>query len=230
MSEQKIAVIIPCLNEEMTIEGVVHAYQQVLPDADIYVYDNDSTDETAKAAIRAGAKLRFCSTPGKGAVLREAFRDIEADVYVLVDGDGTYPPEKVPEMIDLYLGEPDSVVLGNRMIGNSRQKKKVMSATHALGNWLIKWLFAVLYGFKDMDVLSGSRVFGPQFAKNFPAIYDGFETEAEMAIFAWREHYTIHTVNIPYCARPSGSESKVRTFADGIRIIRLAISGRRKGV
>lgn len=225
MRNKKIAVIIPCLNEEKAIASVVTAYKEILPETDIYVYDNESTDNTVREALEAGAKIRICRTPGKGAVIRQAFKEIDADFYVLVDGDGTYPPERVPEMVNSCIESPDSIVIGKRQKASNHA---VMSLSHVLGNKLLRMMFSVLYGFRNVDILSGSRVLPRKFAQSFPAIYDGFETETEMAIHAWRNHCKIVSVDVPYIERPRGSKSKVNTIRDGIKIIKLAISGRRK--
>lgn len=223
MSSKKIAVIIPCLNEETTIGNVVKDFQKALPGAEIYVYDNDSTDHTAKEAIKAGAKLRFCDIPGKGAVLRAAFQEVNADVYVLADGDGTYPPDNIDQMLEALNQSPKSIVIGNRKADD----RSAMKWSHIIGNKFLKKFFCLAYGFSNVDVLSGSRVINQEFAKSFPAVYDGFETETEMALYAWKCGYKIITVDIPYLKRTTGSESKIHTFRDGYRIIKLAITGRK---
>ena len=224
MQNKTIAVIIPCLNEEQTIASVVRDYRAVLPEAEIYVYDNESTDHTAQQAVKAGAKIRFCATPGKGAVLRQAFHEINADIYVLTDGDGTYPPTMVREMIRLYLENPKSIVIGKR---KSVKKRAVMSYSHVIGNRFLSAMFRMLYGFENIDILSGSRIMGRDFVKSFPALYDGFETETERALHAWLNHFKVRSVDVPYLKRPQGSQSKIHTVRDGIRIIKLTLTGRK---
>lgn len=222
---KRVVVILPCLNEEKTISPVVKAYREVLPEADVYVYDNKSTDNTVKEALTAGAMVKYCEIPGKGAVLRRAFSDIDADIYVLADGDGTYPPEKVPEMVRLCEENRHAIVIGSRKKASNH---KVMSLSHALGNGFLRALFSLLYGFRDIDILSGSRVLTREFVRTFPGEYDGFETETEMAIHAWRKGFVILSIDIPYLERPEGSKSKVNTIKDGIKIIKLSIKGRKR--
>lgn len=225
MQKNSVAVIIPCLNEEKTIASVVTAYKEALPEAEVYVYDNESTDNTVREALNAGAKIRYCQIPGKGAVLRQAFKEMNADICVLTDGDGTYPPEKVPEMIELCVKNPWSIVIGNRKKASDH---KVMSLSHIMGNKFLRILFSILYGFKNIDILSGSRVLTRDFVTTFPAEYDGFETETEMAIHAWKKGFKVLSVDIPYLERPKGSESKVNTIKDGIKIIKLALKGKKE--
>ena len=150
MQKHTIAVIIPCLDEELTIASVIQDYHKALPEAEIYVYDNDSTDHTAQQAVKAGAKIRFCTIPGKGAVLRQAFHEVNADIYVLTDGDGTYPPTMVREMIRLYMENPKSIVIGKR---KNAKKHAVMSYSHAIGNRFLSVMFHALYGFENIDVI-----------------------------------------------------------------------------
>lgn len=224
MQKHTIAVIIPCLDEELTIASVIQDYHKALPEAEIYVYDNDSTDYTAQQAVKAGAKIRFCTIPGKGAVLRQAFHEVNADIYVLTDGDGTYPPTMVREMIRLYMENPKSIVIGKR---KNAKKHAVMSYSHAIGNRFLSAMFHALYGFENIDVLSGSRIMGRDFVKSFPALYDGFETETEMALHAWMQHFDIQSLDVPYLDRLHGSQSKIHTVRDGIRIVKLALAGRK---
>lgn len=172
MQKHTIAVIIPCLDEELTIASVIQDYHKALPEAEIYVYDNDSTDHTAQQAVKAGAKIRFCTIPGKGAVLRQAFHEVNADIYVLTDGDGTYPPTMVQEMLRLYMENPKSIVIGKR---KNAKKHAVMSCSHAIGNRFLSVMFHVLYGFENIDVLSGSRIMGRDFVKSFPHCMTGLK-------------------------------------------------------
>lgn len=216
-----IAVIIPCLNEEVTIAKVVEDYKRVLPRTHIYVYDNGSADNTVAKARKAGANIGYCETKGKGAVIRKALSEIKADVYVLCDGDGTYPPSAVREMLYRLKEHPHSLVIGNR-----DYIKGTMSLTHELGNRLVGKIGSIQNAaLRDVDIMSGLRVFGKDFAESFVGKYDGFEVETEMTLFAIQNDYKIKTVWTPYVCRPEGSTSKINTVKDGWKILKVLFRG-----
>lgn len=200
----RVAVIIPCLDEELTIGTVIRDFKRNLPDADIFVYDNMSEDDTRKEAVKNGARLCVCSKRGKGAAIRQAFREIDADVYVMVDGDDTYPPDRIKDLVELVKSGRADLVVGDRIHSYFDENKSVL---HAIGNKMVPWLFNRLYGISNIDIMSGSRVMSREFVKNFPAKEDGFGLETEMMIYASKRGYTVMSVDVPYRDRPEGSKS-----------------------
>lgn len=213
----KIAVLIPCYNEAATIKSVVASFRKAIPEADIYVYDNNSTDGTATLATGAGAIVRREPRQGKGNVLRSMFRDIDADAYVLVDGDDTYPAAAAPEMVRMVLEEGADMVVGDRLSSTyARENKRLF---HNFGNNLVRALVNWLFGGSISDIMTGYRAFSPLFAKSFPILSRGFEIETEMTIHALDKNFVVRNVPVEYRDRPSGSESKLDTFSDGMKVI-----------
>lgn len=213
--EAKIAVLIPCHNEALSIADTVRRFRQALPSAVIYVYDNCSSDNTADIAERAGAVIRFEPVPGKGNVVRRMFADIDADVYVMADGDNTYEAESAPIMVAKLLSENLDMVIGVRrnIRGNAHR------TGHASGNRVFNSLYSRLFGSGFTDIFSGYRVFSYRFAKSFPAISRGFEIETEMSVHASQLRMPVMEVETHYAPRTQGSLSKLRTFRDGTRIL-----------
>lgn len=214
-----IAVLIPCYNEEKAIGQVVRAFRQALPSATIYVYDNNSKDETVHRAFEAGAVVRSEPLQGKGNVVRRMFADIEADVYVLVDGDDTYDAESAPALIErLVVGQLDMVV-GRRVNPGENAYRR----GHQFGNVLISRTVAMLFGDRFADILSGYRVFSRRFVKSFPALTEGFEIETELTVHALELRMPVAETATPYKERPEGSYSKLRTYRDGFRILLMVL-------
>lgn len=216
MQNPTIAVIIPCLNEEKTIGKVVTDFKAQLPQATIYVYDNSSNDATVSLATQAGAVVRKEPHQGKGNVVRRMFEDVEADVYIMIDGDDTYPAEEVHHLMKPVLeGEADMVV-GNRL---AYQTQDNFSWLHKLGNHLLLGILNMLFNSSFKDMLSGYRVMNRDFVKNIPLLAQEFEVETEITIQALEKRFIVEERPIHYRARPDGSESKVRTFRDGYKIL-----------
>jgi glycosyltransferase involved in cell wall biosynthesis len=219
----KIAVLIPCYNEELTIEKVVRDFRRELPDADIYVYDNNSTDRTAELAAQAGAIVRREPRQGKGNVVRSMFRDIDADIYVMVDGDDTYPADCVHQLIrPVQAGEAD-MAIGDRLSNGSYMKEN-KRPFHNMGNRLVRGLINRLFKAQLRDIMTGYRVMNRRFVKNMPVASEGFEIETEMTLHALDKKFTIVEVPIDYRDRPEGSYSKLNTFSDGMRVLRAVFS------
>ncbi len=217
LSEFAIAVLVPCYNEEQTIQRVVSDFQTYLPGAGVYVYDNNSSDATSKVAERAGAIVRIERTQGKGNVVRRMFADIEADVFVLVDGDATYDASRAPEMITMLLNDSLDMVTGKRVsedIGAYRPG-------HRFGNKLLTNMVSAMFGKPVGDMLSGYRVLSRRYVKSFPAMSRGFETETELTVHALELRMPIAEVETVYLSRPEGSTSKLSTYKDGVRIVRM---------
>ena len=213
----QIAVMIPCYNEVVTVAAVVKEFQQSLPTAQIYVYDNDSTDGTAAAAAAAGAHVRTEPLQGKGHVVRRMFSDIDADIYVLADGDCTYEAAAAPRMIR-------TLIDGNLDLVNGVRRSTVQEAYrpgHRFGNWMLTGLVAMVFGRRTSDMLTGYRVFSRRFVKSFPSLTAGFEIETEIIVHALELRMLMTDVDTEYRARPAGSASKLSTFHDGARILRL---------
>lgn len=214
----RVAVLLPCLNEARAIADVVRAFAAALPDATIYVYDNGSADDTGVRAAAAGAVVRREVRRGKGNVVRRMFADVEADIFVLVDGDGTYDAPSAPGLIAELRRQQLDMIVGARV----SSAKAAYRAGHVFGNKALSAVVAALFGNRFHDVLSGYRVLSRRFVKSFPALSQGFEIEAELAIHALSLRMPVAEVPTPYGARASGSASKLRTYRDGLRIL-LAI-------
>ena len=215
----KIAVLVPCLNEALTIRQVVEDFRRALPSATIYVYDNDSTDDTFRIAQEAGAVVTREYRRGKAFVVQRMFSEIEADVYIMVDGDATYPADNAGAMVDLLTSHNLDIVVGDRL-SNMSYARENKRRVHNAGNELIKKMINFLFQASLKDILSGYRVFSRRFVKNFPSMVEGFELETEITIFSLHHGFRIQEVPIDYQDRPSGSVSKLNTFRDGFRVIR----------
>lgn len=213
----KVAVLIPCYNEAMTVEKVVTDWKSALPEAVIYVYNNNSTDDTAQLARKAGAIVRNEYNQGKGCVIRRMFREIDAECYIMVDGDDTYPAECAEEMARLVLEQRVDMVIGDRLSSTYFSENK--RPFHNLGNNLVRDSINMLFGSEIKDIMTGCRAFSYSFAKSFPILSKGFEIETEMTIFAVAHNMLIRNVVIPYRDRPIGSESKLNTFSDGFKVL-----------
>lgn len=216
----EIAVLLPCLNEETTIDKVVNDFRVYLPDAKIYVYDNNSTDKTSKVAREAGANVRVEIFRGKGNVVRRMFADIDADIYVLVDGDDTYNAANSPEMINLLVNEQLDMVNGARVANDQSSFRP----GHLMGNRILSILIASIFGKGLSDLFSGYRVFSRRFVKSFPALSLGFEIETEFTIHALELRMKVAELESPYKARPEGSVSKLNTIKDGLKVLILIIT------
>jgi glycosyltransferase involved in cell wall biosynthesis len=211
-----VAVLLPCYNEEATIGATVDGFREALPGATVYVYDNNSTDLTREIAAKAGAVVRSERQQGKGHVVRRMFADIDAEVYVMADGDLTYDPKAAPEMVALLLSEQLDMVVGTR----KHEEKEAYRGGHVLGNRVFTGLLAGLFGRSFNDIFSGYRVFSRRFVKSFPVLSSGFEIETEMSVHALELRMPVGEVETRYLARPQGSESKLSTFGDGWRILK----------
>jgi glycosyltransferase involved in cell wall biosynthesis len=215
----KTAVLVPCYNEELTIAKVVNDFKKELPDAVVYVYDNNSTDNTIKEALQAGAVVKKVKRQGKGNVVKRMFTEIDADIYILVDGDDTYPASFVHKLIEPVKNSEADVVVGDRLTNGSyfRENKRKF---HSFGNNLIRFLINKLFKADLRDILSGYRVFSKKFVKNFPVESEGFEIETEITLYALDKKYELVEVPIEYKDRPEGSYSKLNTYSDGIRVVK----------
>ena len=214
----KIAVLIPCYNEEKTVEKVVSDFKRVLPEAVIYVYNNNSTDRTAELAQKAGAVVRNEYMQGKGNVIRRMFREIDAQCYLMVDGDDTYPAEDAPEMARLVLEQQADMVVGDRL--SSTYFTENTRPFHNLGNRLVRGSIQLLFRNNIKDIMTGYRAFSYEFVKTFPVISKGFEIETEMSIHAVNANMHLENVVIGYRDRPEGSVSKLNTYSDGFKVLR----------
>lgn len=213
-----IAVLIPCYNESQTIEKVIADFKTALPEATIYVYDNNSSDNTAELAARAGAVVRFEHQQGKGNVIRSMFRDIDADCYLMIDGDDTYPAEHARDMVAPILAHRAQMVVGDRLSSTYFEENK--RPFHNVGNRTVRALINVLFKNNVRDIMTGYRAFSYEFVKSFPVLSQGFEIETEMTIFALDKNLAIENVVIEYRDRPEGSESKLSTVSDGLKVLR----------
>ena len=214
-ADLRIAVLVPCFNEEAAVATVVADFRKVLPSATIYVYDNNSKDRTVAVAREAGAEVRSETHQGKGHVVRRMFADIDADVYVLVDGDATYDAPSAPSMIEKLLSEHLDMVVGLRV----DQSVAAYRPGHRAGNWMLTSFLGQVFGETFKDILSGYRVFSRRFVKSFPVLSDGFEIETELSVHALELALPVAEVSTPYYARPEGSVSKLNTWRDGFRIL-----------
>ncbi len=215
----KVAILIPCYNESITIKKVITDYKKALPEAAIYVYDNNSNDHTDEIAKNAGAIVRYEYRQGKGNVIRSMFRDIEAECYLMIDGDDTYPAENAKEMCDLVLQGKADMVIGDRLSSTYFEENK--RPFHNLGNEIVRRAINVLWHPKKqiLDVMTGYRAFSPMFVKSFPILSKGFEIETEMTIHALDKNLLIQSMPVQYRDRPAGSESKLNTYTDGMKVL-----------
>ena len=214
----KIAVLIPCYNEEKTIEKVVRDWKKELPEAVIYVYDNNSKDRTVELAEKTGAVVRHEYAQGKGNVIRRMFREIDAECYIMVDGDDTYPAEYGKQMAELVLQKKTDMVVGDRLSSTYFEENK--RPFHNFGNSLVRGSINHLFHTNIRDIMTGYRAFSLLFAKSFPVLSKGFEIETEMTIHAVEKNMRIENVIIEYRDRPSGSESKLNTYSDGLKVLK----------
>mgnify|MGYP002561888769 CR=1 FL=1 len=217
----KIAVLIPCYNESRTVKKVINDYKAVLPEATIYVYDNNSTDNTAIIAEAEGAIVRHEYHQGKGNVIRRMFREIDAEAYIMVDGDDTYPAEFAREMVDKVLERHVDMVVGDRLSSTYFTENK--RPFHNFGNSLVRQSINTLFKSDIKDIMTGYRAFSYQFVKSFPVLSKGFEIETEMSIHAVHKNLLVENVIVTYRDRPEGSESKLNTYSDGFKVIKTII-------
>lgn len=215
---KRIAVLIPCYNEEVTIHKVVSDFRRVLPQAKIYVYDNNSSDKTSALAKEAGAIVKFEPRQGKGNVVRQMFRDIEADCYLMVDGDDTYPAESAWELCEPILAGAADMTVGDRL-SNGTYAEENKRAFHGFGNDLVRAMIKWIYGYSFDDVMTGYRAFSRPFVKTFPVMSEGFQIETEISIHAVDRRWRIVDVPIVYRDRPEGSVSKLNTIGDGMKVM-----------
>lgn len=218
MEKKKIAVLIPCYNEAITIKKVVEDYKEVLPEADIYVYDNNSTDGTDKIAKEAGAIVRYEYKQGKGNVIRRMFKDINADCYLMIDGDDIYPKENAREMCDLILEGKADMVIGDRLSSTYFTENK--RPFHNFGNKIVRFLINKLFKNNVKDIMTGYRAFSYEFVKGFPVLSKGFEIETEMTIHAVDKNFKLVEIPVTYRDRPKGSASKLNTYSDGFKVLK----------
>ena len=215
---KKVAVLIPCYNESKTIEKVVKDYKKVLPKADIYVYDNNSTDGTDKIAAKAGAIVKYEYRQGKGNVIRSMFKDIDADCYLMIDGDDTYPKENAKEMCEYVLEGKADMVIGDRLSSTYFSENK--RPFHNFGNKLVRGLINTLFKSNVRDIMTGYRAFSYDFVKTFPVLSKGFEIETEMTIHALDKNFLLKEIPVEYRDRPDGSVSKLNTYSDGFKVLK----------
>lgn len=215
---KRIAVLIPCYNEAKTIEKVVKDYKKILPNSSIYVYDNNSSDGTNEIAKKAGAIVEYEYRQGKGNVIRSMFRQIDADCYLMIDGDDTYPPENAKEMCDLILSKRADMVVGDRLSSTYFTENK--RPFHNLGNKMVRFLINKLFKNNIKDIMTGYRAFSREFVKSFPVLSKGFEIETEMTIHAVDKNFKIVEIPVAYRDRPDGSESKLNTYSDGFKVLK----------
>ena len=221
MPKLKTAVLIPCYNEALTIQKVIRDFKRELPEAEIYVYDNNSTDGSAELASEAGAIVRHEYRQGKGNVLRSMFSDIDADCYIMVDADDTYPAESAPEMERIILDGRADMVIGDRL--NTTYFTENKRPFHDFGNRLVRWLVNALFDGDLQDIMTGYRAMDRKFVKEYPLLSKGFEVETEMSMFALDGNYLVKEIPIDYRDRPAGSESKLNTFSDGLRVLKMIL-------
>jgi glycosyltransferase involved in cell wall biosynthesis len=216
----RIAVLIPCFNEEVTIAKTVAGFRKALPAAEIYVYDNNSKDRTAEEAAAAGAIVRSEPLQGKGHVVRRMFSDIDADIYVMADGDATYDPTAAGAMIELLISQNLDMVVGRRV----HKQVEAYRAGHVLGNKVLTSFLASIFGRRFTDILSGFRIFSRRYVKSFPALATGFETETELTVHALTLNLPVSEIDTNYFSRPEGSTSKLATYRDGFRILGVMLT------
>lgn len=218
----KTVVLIPCYNEAQTIKKVIEDFKHNMPHAEIYVYDNNSSDGTDKIAKEAGAIVRYEYKQGKGNVVRSMFRDIDADCYIMVDGDDTYPAEFGPKLEKLVLEGKADLAVGDRLSSTYFSENK--RPFHNVGNVLVRKLINLIFGAKLNDIMTGARAFSRDFVKSYPVLSKGFEIETEMTIFALDNNFKIVEEPIEYRDRPDGSESKLNTYSDGFKVLKTIAS------
>mgnify|MGYP005773919039 CR=1 FL=1 len=218
----KIAVLIPCYNEEQTIEKVIKDFKKELPKAEIYVYDNNCKDKTAEIAKQNGAIVKHEYRQGKGNVVRSMFRDIDADIYIMTDGDDTYPAEEVHKLIEPIIYEEADMVIGDRLTNGTYQKENKRHF-HMLGNTMVRKAINTLFKSNLKDIMTGYRAFNKKFVKNIPVMSEKFEIETEMTLHALDKRFTIKEIPIIYRDRPIGSSSKLNTLSDGLKVIKTII-------
>jgi glycosyltransferase involved in cell wall biosynthesis len=216
----RIAVLLPCFNEGAAIGATVRGFRDALPDATIYVYDNNSRDRTREIAAEAGAIVRTERQQGKGNVVRRMFADVDADIYVMADGDLTYDPKSAPAMVEMLLADQLDMVVGTRR----HEEKDAYRGGHVLGNKVFTGLLSGLFGRSFSDIFSGYRVFSRRFVKSFPVLSEGFEIETEMSVHALELRMPVGEVETAYAARPEGSHSKLSTYGDGWRILKTIVN------
>ena len=219
-SQPRIAVLLPCYNEEAAIAATVAGFKQALPTATVYVYDNNSSDRTREIAAKAGAIVRSERQQGKGHVVRRMFADVDADVYVIADGDLTYDSKAAPAMVDMLIAEQLDMVVGTRR----HEEKEAFRGGHVIGNRLFTGLLAGLFGRSFTDIFTGYRVFSRRFVKSFPVLSSGFEIETEISVHALELRMPVGEVETAYAARPEGSHSKLSTYSDGWRILKTIVT------
>lgn len=212
---RRISILIPCYNEERTVAKVIHDFRAELPEAGIYVFDNNSTDKTVEIAEKAGATVRYEKRQGKGNVVRSMFREVDADIYVMVDGDGTYPPHSVHELIKPILNGSADMVIGSRLHAMSESNFK---ALNRIGNRLFLLLLVFVFGVRITDLLSGYRAFSRRLVKNLPVLSHGFEVETELTVKSLERGYRVLEIPVNLSPRPAGSKSKISIFRDGLLI------------
>lgn len=215
--KKEIAVLIPCYNESKTVAKVVKDYQNALPEAKIYVYDNNSTDETGTIAKKARAIVRQEHRQGKGNVVRSMFRDIEADCYLMIDGDGTYPADAAKKMCEMVLDDGVDMVVGDRL--SSTYFKENKRPFHNVGNRTVRFLINMIFRSHVKDIMTGYRAFSRDFVKTYPVLSKGFEIETEMTIHALDKNFYVEEIPVNYKDREAGSESKLNTVSDGVKVI-----------
>lgn len=220
-SKEKIAVIIPCHNEAETIEKVVRDFHAALPEAEIHVFDNASTDHTTARAQAAGAKTHFVASKGKGNVVRAMFTEIDADIFIMADGDDTYPAEMAPQLLNMIRAGQAEMIVGNRL---QRGNESAFRRMHLFGNRIITWAINLLFGSRIEDALSGFRAFSGRFVRNTPILATGFEVETELTLTALDNGFRIVEVPISYRKRPAGSHSKLSTIRDGTLLLMTIIT------
>lgn len=220
MSAPRIAVLLPCYNEEAAIAQTVAGFRAALPDAAIYVYDNNSRDRTVEVARAAGAIVRTERMQGKGSVVRRMFADVDADIYIMADGDATYDPDVAPVMVERLVGEQLDMIVGTRV----HEAAEAYRRGHVTGNRMMTGILARLFGRSFTDIFSGYRVFSRRFVKSFPALSGGFEIETEISVHALELKMPVGEMETRYFARPEGSASKLNTYADGLRIGRTILT------
>ena len=220
MDNSKIAVLIPCYNEALTIAKVIEDFKRELPGSNIYVYDNNSTDDTAKIAKMHGAIVRYEPRQGKGNVCRQMFREIDADCYLMVDGDDTYPAESAIELCSPILNDEADMTVGDRL-SNGTYSEENKRRFHGFGNNLVRSMIKWIYGYSFDDVMTGYRAMSKPFVKTFPVLSEGFQIETELSIHAVDHRWRIKDVPVQYRDRPEGSSSKLNTLSDGVKVIAM---------